>query len=467
MAKKYLKDERGLVRAMTSQNLQLEKPLGSENYDIEVHNRNMDKIDEAIQDLRSKTDGLELKAEKVTIADKSDLFTSTNVEDALTELFQYANNGKKIIATAVGTPLVSSDTFSGLGSKIDVLLTRFRTVLQEKGQSSLSTDKLSALIEKIPNISQLSVEGIEKLPSWHKPTFHDTWVKANNMPTARMGLTSSVVNNMIYVIGGYNYLSSSFTYYNKNECYNSTSNTWSTKANIPTTRVDLTSSVVNNMIYVIGGYNYLSSGYTYYNKNECYNPTSNAWTTKANMPGVRAQLTSSVVNNMIYVIGGNDYSGSDIYNKNECYNPTSNAWTTKANMPTNRIGLASSVVNNKIYVMGGYVYDDKHIDANECYNPTSNTWTTMTKLPIAIDGLTSSSVGGKIYIIGGCHDDGVNNLLNLNKCYNPTSNTWTTKCGSPTIRVSHTSSVVNDNIYTIGGANTVDNCISSNEIYIV
>ena len=86
MAKKYLKNSEGIVRAITSDNLQLEKPLLNENYDIEVHNRNMDKIDNAIQEVKGKVDGLELKAERVTIADTRGVFDATNVEDALFEL---------------------------------------------------------------------------------------------------------------------------------------------------------------------------------------------------------------------------------------------------------------------------------------------------------------------------------------------------------------------------------------------
>ena len=86
MAKKYLKNEKGIVRAITSENLQLEKPLLNENYDINVHNRNMDKIDSAIQEVKGKVDGLELKAEKVTIVDEGNYFTSDNVEGALNEL---------------------------------------------------------------------------------------------------------------------------------------------------------------------------------------------------------------------------------------------------------------------------------------------------------------------------------------------------------------------------------------------
>ena len=79
MAKKYIK-EKGIVRAITTDNLQLEKPLLNENYDIEVHNRNMEKIDSAIQEVKGKIDGLELVASKVAMADGS------TVEDAITNL---------------------------------------------------------------------------------------------------------------------------------------------------------------------------------------------------------------------------------------------------------------------------------------------------------------------------------------------------------------------------------------------
>ena len=85
MASKYLKNSEGIVRAITSNNLQLEKPLLNENYDIEVHNRNMDKIDNAIQEVKGKVDGLELTAQRVSIADSTNKFEATNVEDALLE----------------------------------------------------------------------------------------------------------------------------------------------------------------------------------------------------------------------------------------------------------------------------------------------------------------------------------------------------------------------------------------------
>ena len=105
MAKKYLKSEKGIVRAITTDSLQLEKPLLNENYDIEVHNRNMDKIDSAIQEVKGKVDGLELKAEKVSIADNTNYFASNNVEGALSEL-AFELSGQRLRGINIANTLI-------------------------------------------------------------------------------------------------------------------------------------------------------------------------------------------------------------------------------------------------------------------------------------------------------------------------------------------------------------------------
>lgn len=81
-----MSNEKSLKRATTTTNLQLEKPLVTDYYDVNVFNRNMDKVDEAYSEIMSSVSGLELKAERVTIADVDDYFTSDNVEGALNEL---------------------------------------------------------------------------------------------------------------------------------------------------------------------------------------------------------------------------------------------------------------------------------------------------------------------------------------------------------------------------------------------
>jgi len=89
-------------------------------------------------------------------------------------------------------------------------------------------------------------------------------------------------------------------------------------------------------------------------------------------------------------------------------------WSTKASMPTARYNLTSSPVNNKIYVIGGYYYDgsEHYLSTNEEYNPSTNSWSTKTPMPTARTGLTSSSVNNKIYVIGG------NGGMQINEEYN-------------------------------------------------
>lgn len=151
MPKKYLKNEKGIVRAVTTDNLQLEKPLLNENYDIDVHNRNMDKIDNAIQDVKGKVEGLELKAEKVTLADKSNKFTATNVEDALLE------NKTSI--------LENKNKIENLKLSVVDGKTKVASAISDKGVPTLATDTFQIMHDNIKKINNVGIFLCESLPS--------------------------------------------------------------------------------------------------------------------------------------------------------------------------------------------------------------------------------------------------------------------------------------------------------------
>ena len=92
-------------------NLKLEKPLQNENYNIDILNSKADKIDTAIQEVKGKVDGLELTAERVSIADPTNKFEATNVEDALLENktsileLQTEVNGQRLKAIQINNEL--------------------------------------------------------------------------------------------------------------------------------------------------------------------------------------------------------------------------------------------------------------------------------------------------------------------------------------------------------------------------
>lgn len=65
--------------------LNLEKPFQNEVYNVDIFNANADLIDEAYGDILDSLDGLDLRAEKVSVRDSANLFEATNVEMALLE----------------------------------------------------------------------------------------------------------------------------------------------------------------------------------------------------------------------------------------------------------------------------------------------------------------------------------------------------------------------------------------------
>jgi N-acetylneuraminic acid mutarotase len=164
---------------------------------------------------------------------------------------------------------------------------------------------------------------------------------------------------------------------------------------MPTARNDLAAVAVNVKIYAIGGIG--GSGNTV----EVYDPSSNSWSTAANMPTARYALTAAAAVKgkltLIYAIGG---SNGSVLNTVEVYSPSSNSWGTAANMPTPRDFLAAGSANGEIYAIGGLT-GRSVLDTVEVYDPSSNSSSTAASLPSATDSLAAADVGGFVYAIGG------------------------------------------------------------------
>ena len=124
-------------------NLQLEKPLQSENYNIDIFNSNADKIDSAIQEVKGKVDGLDLKAEKVTLADRSNLFDATNVEDALLENKTSIQNANSNISKLQSSVSANKTNISNLQSNVSSLQSEIN------GQRLRGINIANAIIDKL------------------------------------------------------------------------------------------------------------------------------------------------------------------------------------------------------------------------------------------------------------------------------------------------------------------------------
>ncbi len=278
-----------------------------------------------------------------------------------------------------------------------------------------------------------------------------TWTQKADMPTAR-ACSTTAVDGKIYAIGGNRNANSAAL--STVEEYDPETNEWTTKSNMPTARIAHGACVVEGKIYVIGGGRSASgSGLSTV---EEYDPVSDTWTTKSDMPTARLVLSASVVNGKIYAIGGKPVHGVSPLSTVEEYDPATDIWTTKADMPTARFGVSTCAVNGKIYAIGG---DPGNSDATyiglptiEEYDPVMDTWTRKSDMPTARGYFSTSAVNGKIYAIGGGLRLVRTYGLSTVEEYDPVTDTWSTKADMPTRRFFLVSSVVNNKIYVIGGA---------------
>jgi N-acetylneuraminic acid mutarotase len=283
----------------------------------------------------------------------------------------------------------------------------------------------------------------------------NTWTTKADMEVPRYQHGTCVVNGKIYAIGGENF---------GNGCnspgsqwveeYDPSTDTWSIKEDMPTERQGLSISAVNGKIYVIGGSPLTCSGEL--STVAEYDPQSDTWdTTKTSMQVPRHGLSTSVVNGKIYAIGGYNYSDNIALADVEEYDPITDTWTTKKDMPTARVWLSTCVVDGKIYAFGGHgtVPPYSSLKTVEVYDPVTNTWTTKDDMPTWLQNSPASTVNGFMYLFGGSTSPGGSPRTEVRE-YNPISDTWLTISQMLSARVAAHSSELNGKIYVIGGSTT-------------
>ena len=229
----------------------------------------------------------------------------------------------------------------------------------------------------------------------------DVWETVNSLPTKRVHLFASVLNNKIYAIGGAQGLFD--TILSTVEEYDPTTNTWTQKSNMPTPRAAAVSKVIDDKIYAISGRTGFKdeTGITYPKTDvfEMYDPVTDAWTTNVPISTPRVHICGGVVNGKIYVIGGNQERGIII----EEYNPATNTWIKKTDMPgQGRFGAAAAVLKDKIYVIGGS-YGGGQLATSTVFefNPELDVWEVLPNIPIEVTESSVEVINDKIYIIGG------------------------------------------------------------------
>lgn len=240
---------------------------------------------------------------------------------------------------------------------------------------------------------------------WEYDPTTATWIEKGDIPAP------TAYSGMAFGIGGKGYFLSLQQLWE----YDPLANTWIQKSNFPGRARSF------GVAFVIGDKGYVGSGTKHdISMNEVellndfweYDPATNQWIQKANIPGgIRSNAVGVSTATRGYIGNGHSYLYNITLGKIKVYlndwweyNPDFNSWTRKANYPgAGRTGTLGFTLDGKPYVGIGLSQNNGASADFWRYNPATNQWLQRKNFGSAIttygNAMTSFAVNGNGYFV--------------------------------------------------------------------
>lgn len=252
----------------------------------------------------------------------------------------------------------------------------------------------------------------------------NSWSKGGVAPMEFNHFQATTYKGLIWVIGAFqtndypNEIPVDYIY-----MYNPITEQWIQGPEIPENRRRGGAGLVvhDDKFYIIGGNTDGHNG-GYVSWLDEYDPSTGTWTELNDAPHARDHFHASNINGKLYAIGGR-LSGGDqgvfapLIPEIDVYDFESEIWITleeNLNLPTPRAAPAIAILENEIFVMGGEGTEaGPAYDIVEAFDVTTNTWSTKNSMHYARHGTQAIASGNGIYIAGGSPNRGGGNQKNM------------------------------------------------------
>jgi Kelch motif len=226
---------------------------------------------------------------------------------------------------------------------------------------------------------------------------------------------------------------------------------WSTAPSLPFTLQSLAAAGLSGRIYALGGKSISFDPNAIGNGLWAFDPTTQAWTTRAPMFVRRERLSATTAGGLLYAIGGSDNTGTLLASM-ERYDPGTNTWTMLASMSAPRLEVVAGSVNGIVYAAGGLDAGGTPVATLEAYDPATNTWTSRAPVPTPRARATGGVVNGILYVVGG--RIGTSSVPTV-EAYDPATNTWAARAPMPGFLGASAAAVADGVLYVISGGASV------------
>ncbi len=234
--------------------------------------------------------------------------------------------------------------------------------------------------------------------------------KYDNMYTPRIRHQSVNDGENMYILSG---LSDTFSKSDNIDKYNKQTYLWGLPLNKCNANKDVSAALVNNKIYLFGGYD----DSKYYNAVEYYDLKENtlkSLDSKGYLHTERGRATSIVHNDKVYIIGGRNSSGyvDDI----EVFDSSNNSVDSIINLPEPMVDVQAFFNNEILYIVGG-ITEDGYSDSVYAYQ--DGEWIQKSSMPYVSEYMRGKEYNGDFFC-GAVNSDGNVDILK----YDTKQNKW-------------------------------------------
>lgn len=239
--------------------------------------------------------------------------------------------------------------------------------------------------------------------AWEYDPAANSWRRLRDMPWHRLRFAVAAAGGKIYVAGG---LDAAGRCRNNLYEYDPETDTWQEVSPMPSARCDLAMASFGGRLHALGGLrDFPVLGRYASRKHEVYDPATDTWSRRRDLPGQRSRLAAAALGNQVHVVGGEKrwllrLFGHSLLARHQAYHPATDSWVVeKEPLPTPRRDMALVEIFGRLYAVGGEGALGGLADCDQ-YDPGTNRWTAQTELhePIGTPGV--AMVRGGIYVTG-------------------------------------------------------------------
>jgi N-acetylneuraminic acid mutarotase len=255
----------------------------------------------------------------------------------------------------------------------------------------------------------------------------------------------AALDGLVYVVGGLGANGS------RVEAYDPQSDAWTDRADLPIGMEHPNVAAANGKLYVAGGGLFQTTGRVFE-----YDPEADDWSERTEMPAGTERASACVVgfDTKVYVFGGARSGGGTVTDAS-AFDTVSNEWETLPALPAPpRQHCGAGEIDGILYIVGGRTTFPSPFTPNPiAYDPSTMTYTEGEPMPTPRGGVAAAVLAGRIFVFGGegnqASDTGVFPQV---EAYDPATGRWESLPDMEVPRHGFGAATVGDRIYLPGGA---------------